>query len=491
MATTGVTLASGNRVKHAKIRETAFGVIPTSPAFFDLRVTSSTLQPGIDSVVSQELRTDRQIPDQTTTAIKASGDLSFELSFNAMDGLFEEVLQGTWSNKPNIVNTGAGTPISALSATTLTVGSGLGTPFYDGAVVQLSGFAAAANNTIGFVTAQSSTTIVCGGSTFTVDASPQAGATVRIVGAQIASGDLVATSSGLTATAADFTTLGLSVGDWIKLGSNVSADSFATAANNAFVRVTQIAAHAISLDNLPAGWAADSGTGKAVIIWFGDTVINGVNLITSTIERTYTDQGTPTYEYYTGSVTSKMSLSLSASQIITGSASFVSQSAQYPTTRASGASDIAAPTYPVLNATSNFGGIDFAGAALLGPNYIMEATVDFDNSVTPAMAVGSLGAVAMINGDFNVTGTLNAYFGSNAMITYLLGNQATALNFRIGDTLNAQETYIIDLPQVKLTSTQINDVSKNKAVMQSIGYRAVLSPTLGYTAKICRFWYHQ
>ena len=108
MATTGVTLASGNRVRHAKCRETAFGVTPTSPALKDLRVTTSTLNPNIETVMSQELRTDRQIPDQTTVAIKAAGDINVELSFNALDDFCEEVLQGAWATKPGSANTAAG-----------------------------------------------------------------------------------------------------------------------------------------------------------------------------------------------------------------------------------------------------------------------------------------------------------------------------------------------------------------------------------------------
>lgn len=488
MATTGVTLASGNRVKHSKIRESAFGVIPTSPAFKNLRVTSSSLQPNIDTVTSQELRTDRQIPDQTTVAVKASGDLNFELSFNALDDFFEEVLQGAWSPKPTIVSTGTGMSISSTS--TINVSAG-GTLFVTGMIVQTSGFATAANNKTAIVVSSTSTTIVFAASTFVNDSSSQAGATVRAVGIQASSGDIAATTGGLSSTALDFTTIDTAAGDWIKIGGAAMAAQFATAADNTFVRVTTVAAHALTCDNLPTNWAADTGSGKTISIFFGDTVTNGTTFWTSTIERNYTDQATPTFEYYTGSATDKLSLSMQASQIVTGSVSMVSQNAAYQTSRASGATDIAAPTYAVLNATSHFGRIGFGGASVVGPDFVMTATVEFANNITPAMAVGSLGAVAMTDGDFNVTGTLDVYFGDISIITNLLNNAPTALNFRIGNTIGNDETYVIDFPQVKLSSAQINDVTKNRPVMQNIGYRAVLSPTYGYTAKICRFFYHE
>lgn len=490
MATTGVTLASGNRVKHSKIREASFGVIPTTPAMKNLRVTSSTLQPNIDTVESNELRTDRQIPDQTTVAIKAAGEINFELSFNALDDFFEEALQGAWANKPVIANTGAGTPISALSTTTATVSAG-GAAFLANMLVQTSGFALAANNTVAQVASSSATTVAFPASTFTADASPQTGATLRAVGIAGASGDITATSTGLGSTALNFTTLGISPGDWIKVGGSAAGDQFATAVDNAFIRVTAVAANVLNCDNLPTGWTADAGTSKTIWIWFGDTVTNGTTLWTSTIERVYTDQATPTYEYFTGSATNTLNLSLTASQIITGSAGMICQNWSDPTVRTAGATDVLPPTFPVLNATSNFGRIGLAGDALAGPNFIMSATAAISNNITADFALGNLGAVGMNNGDFNFTGNINAYFGDTTIISSLVNNAATALNFRISDVNSPKESYIIDLPQVKLTSGQINNVAKNQAVMQAIGYRAVLSPTYGYTCKITRFWYTQ
>ena len=488
MTTTGVTLASGNRVKHAKIRETAFGVTPASPALKNLRVTTSSLNPNIETVTSQELRTDRQIPDQTTVAIKAAGDINFELSFNALDDFIEEALQGVWSTKPAIVNTAAGTPISALSTTTATVASG-GAAFLAGMICLTSGFALAANNKTAVVASSTGTTIVFPASTFTADASPQTGATIRVVGFQGVSGDITATANGLGSTTLDFTTLGLAAGDWINVGGLLTATQFATAANNTFVRVTAIAAHALTCDNLPTGWAVDAGTGKTISVWYGDSVTNGTALWTSTIERSYTDQGTPTFEYFYGSATNGLNLSLSAGQIITGSAAMVSQTAAYLTSRVSGATDVAAPTYPVLNATSNFGRIGVGGASLAGPNYIMSATVDISNNISPDMALGTLGAVGLNNGDFNVTGSLDVYFGDTTLLSNLLNNAATSLNFTIGDGNSPRETYVIDFPQVKYTSGQIGGVAKNQPVKQTVGYRAVLSPTFGWTAKVTRFWY--
>ena len=76
---------------------------------------------------------------------------------------------------------------------------------------------------------------------------------MKVVGFQAASGDITATATGLGSTSLDFTTLGLAVGQWIKIGGSATADKFATAALNSTARITAIAATALTLDHLPHG----------------------------------------------------------------------------------------------------------------------------------------------------------------------------------------------------------------------------------------------
>src|SRR6185369_10204563 len=147
--------------------------------------------------------------------------------------------------------------------------------------VLASGFATPANNGLFVVSSSGSTTVVFPASSFTAEASPPAAANIRVVGFQGASADLVADATSgnhLTSTALDFTTLGILPGMWAKIGGASAAFQLATAADNDFVRILSAVAHSLTLDRVPVGWGADSGTGKTLQVFLGDFLTNGSTL---------------------------------------------------------------------------------------------------------------------------------------------------------------------------------------------------------------------
>src|ERR1700738_3872555 len=139
-------LQSTNRVKLSAVRESTFGVTPTNPVFNTIRETSSGLNANPKTVISSEIRSDRQVTDLILVGEDAGGAVGGELAFNVADDELEEALQGTWSSNPSIINTGAGTPISALSTTTATVTTPLGSQFVAGMLAFTGGVFASAKN---------------------------------------------------------------------------------------------------------------------------------------------------------------------------------------------------------------------------------------------------------------------------------------------------------------------------------------------------------
>src|SRR3954453_3856399 len=144
-------LQSPNRVAIAKVRETTFGVTPTTPAFKGIREVSSSLAVNPQTVISNEIRSDRQVPDLILVGMQAGGDVAGEMSFQTMDDDMEEALQGTWTSLPSQA-------VTALTATTATVAAG--TAFKANMLVLCSGFAVAANNGIFPMVSSGSTSIV-------------------------------------------------------------------------------------------------------------------------------------------------------------------------------------------------------------------------------------------------------------------------------------------------------------------------------------------
>jgi hypothetical protein len=164
-------LQSTNRVKLSKVRETAFGVIPPNPVLKAVRETSSSLAANPKTVVSSEIRPDRQVTDLVLVDEDAGGDVAGEIAFGVADDDFEEALQGTWANNPSIAVATVDTEISDVSATTLTVAAG-GAAFVAAMLTYMSGFTTPANNKLARVSASTATAIVYPSATFTAETAP-------------------------------------------------------------------------------------------------------------------------------------------------------------------------------------------------------------------------------------------------------------------------------------------------------------------------------
>ena len=80
------------------VPETVYGTTPVNPAFTYVRHTGTTLGLTKDSLVSEELRPDRQIVDHQYGMQQVGGDISAEANYGTnFDTLAEAALGGTWT----------------------------------------------------------------------------------------------------------------------------------------------------------------------------------------------------------------------------------------------------------------------------------------------------------------------------------------------------------------------------------------------------------
>lgn len=486
-------LQSTNRVKLSKVREVTFGITPTSPVFKTQRQTSSSLALNPQTVVSNEIRSDRQVTDLVLVGLQAGGDVGHEISFKAVDDDLEEALQGTWSLKP--VRDNAGTADSVITAVTASsdtyTTTDTGADFVAGMLVWAEGFTNAGNNSLFKAQSGSGGTAVVAPSSpgLTDESAPPGAAVLRAVGFEGASGDIVAVASGLTSTALDFTTLGLAAGEWVRVGGTTTGSKFATATSNGWCRISAIAAASLTFDVVPSGWTTDAGTGKTIQVYFGDFLTNGSTKRSSTFERQYLDHSPVNYEYLTGMTLDQLSVTAGAQAIATYTAQYVGAGGSITATRASGATDVAAPTKAVLNTSSNVGRIAFNGAEITGPNYVTSAAFTINNNLRRQNAVGSIAAVGIGNGEFSVTGTLETYFGDASVLDKVIGNTLTSFDMRLGRSDGNREKLVFDFPSIKLSSGSPTVSAKNADVNLSAGFTAFMHATLGYTMSAGRFHY--
>lgn len=505
-------MSEANRTKFSIVEEPSIGGKPASPVFEELRITSVALAYALKTVESAELRSDRQISDFPRVGFDANGNVPVEMSYGNLDHLLRGLFFNEWDVTPvrdNNFQAGRITNVAVTTNVFTVVTSGTDYrantgSFAVGHIVRASGFTAAGNNGLRRCTTASATVPVLapfsGGATVSVaDASPVTAARLKVVGfagAAVSEMTVTAPGGGIgTITRAsgtvDFTTLGIQGGDWIKISG------FATSAVNDWVRVsstTAITASVITLDRIPSGWVADTGTGVTPVFYLCDQLRNGTTKRSYLGEIQYQDLAAPEFEYYRGLIPAELSMNIEADSIVTAQMGFTGFEALGPyTTRGgpsaeaytSAATDRAAPTNDVMNASSNVGGIYEGGSKLASPNFVLSASLTINNGLRPIRAVGSLPNVNVNAGTVKVTGELTCYYGSNAVLTKIRNSTASSFDVPLIDP-SGTKAIIIDVPRLKYTdgNPQIPGRDTDRTLPSQFG--GMRHPQHGFTVSYSR-----
>lgn len=159
-------MSDANLMQLAYAAESTYKTAPTG-SYTKVRYVSESLRQDTSTTISQEVRSDRMTADIIRTGIRASGDVSIEISYGAYDDLFESAFFDTWTTTDDSAvtnNTGISISSGAMAAA-----SGLDV-FAANDMVRVSGFtgAAASNNGVYVVATAAATSLtVVGG--FPVD----------------------------------------------------------------------------------------------------------------------------------------------------------------------------------------------------------------------------------------------------------------------------------------------------------------------------------
>lgn len=489
-------MAATNRLRVTAVRETTLGVTPDSPRMRTVRLTGESLVFTPNYVTSDEIRSDRMNADSMLVGQAASGGIiNMELTYPDDESPLSEFLGSAffnpWTNTPTFFNDG--TPDSVVTdagttAHTYVVASG-GDAVVEGHVVRATGFANAANNAV-FVVASSTGTTIVGptGLALSAETAPPGTAKLKVVGFAGTTGDITATSTGLASTSLDFTTLGLGVGQWIKIGGTATADKFATAALNDWARITGIATNALSLDNLPSGWTTDSGTGKTIKVWFGDTIKNGTTQTSLSIEKGFLDQQTPTYIVTKGQTVDSLQVTATAKQKIAVALSLTGMSGAQSTTSQDNSPD-AATTGAAFAGNANVGRIGEAGSLLTSPNWSSALDFTIKNNLRALDDVTSISPAGISPGECTVTGNLTTYFGDNTLLAKFYAGTPSSLNCRF--TKNSQ-AMVWQFPRIMYTSGGDPQAqAKNQDITTKAGWSASADSLTNAVAMLDRLEYFE
>lgn len=140
--------ADSNRASMRILAEdpNGWGITPASGSPRELRIKTSKLAPKKETKTSDELRSDRMIPNIIEVGASADGDVEFELSAGAMDDLLAAFVYGLWS-RPMTMDRFVGKKVSITANNTISIAGGdYRTYFTAGRRVKTEGFYTLANN---------------------------------------------------------------------------------------------------------------------------------------------------------------------------------------------------------------------------------------------------------------------------------------------------------------------------------------------------------
>lgn len=462
------------------------GVLPGSPIWKlvepeDIGAFGAT----ISTTARNPISTKRMAQKGAVTDLDSSVEFSCDMTISAFKDFIQGFMMASWNAQGSFDPT-------AVTATGYTVASG--GALTTSTLIYARGFSTSANNGLKVVGASSTATEIKT-SGLTAETTPPAASHVDVVGFQGASGDIVINANlHLASTSLDFTTLGLTVGQYIKIGGSTTATKFATAADNGYARIRSIAAHLIELDKRSATFVADAGASKTIQIFYGWFIKNVPLTDADFLEESYQfeatyeglDSGVATYEYATGNFVNSVTLNLPLASKAGMSLNFIGLNAEeLTTTKKSGATASPYET-DALNTSSDIARISLANTSEVDvTTYFKSLDITISNAISPEKVLGSLGAAFMNYGDFMVTGSAQCLFTDLAVVNAVRNNTTVSLDVLLS---NDDGAIYMNIPGMVLGSGT-KSFPKNETVKVDISSEAFEDEFFGFCLGFTYFPY--
>ncbi len=501
--------------------ETTLGAAPTAGTWF-LQEPNDVTAFGaeITTVARSPISKNRQRRKGTVTDLDSSVEFEHDLTIEAFERFVESFVMATAYNDDmvfrNLTAVSGGYTIPAATAA-----QGGKFQFNSGGPISLvyaRGYANAANNGLRALTsdlATSGTTLPITGS---VAETPPTNALVELAGIRCTAGDLAINVTGTTAVLTsqnnsvsgssdvDFTTLGLSVGQFIHIGGLTNANRFYGAGptpSYGFARVTAIAATSLSLDKLSATLIDSDGTVdnaggtlQPVDLLFSrfikNVAVDDAKFLTRswTVEAAWDNLQNPgpgaEYQYAVGNLCNELALALPLSDKATMTIGLVGTDTGNPTT--SRATNAATPVQPQKTGAYNTSAdilrlrvtaIDETGLT----TDFKDFTLSLRNNVTPEKVIGLLGAKYMNTGNFEVDLESQILFTEGNVVDAIRANTEVTMELGIK---NADGGIWIDIPAMTLGDGSA-ELPVNESVMLNLTGTAHQSSTFGSSIGVSLF----
>lgn len=494
----GRTLTNNTTVAVAKELPGQPGVLPASPVWKQLEPNSiDTLGAEITTVARDPISADRSRRKGTITDLDSSveyeGDLTMDIIDDFIAGFCYVVATNADLRFTGSDATATGFVVAALTteqAARLNVGT----------LVFSQGYATSGNNGLFAITTNASSTdteiVVSGLAAETADVS----AIVEIAGVRAGTGDLALAITGtvgtLTSTTLDFTTLGLTVGQFIHVGGLETANQFTNSVG--YARVTAIAANTLTLDKLGSGLVAAAGTADSVDLLFGQFIRNVPTTDPAFIEQPFqfeaqypnlgtgAEDGQTGFEYAEGNYANTLEFGLPLTDKATATVGFVGTDTKPPVFTAKDGSDtpLKSQKTTALNTSSDLGRLRIKEVDETGlTTDFKELTLTLNNNASPEKVLGQLGARFINTGNFEVDFEAQVLFTEAEVICAIRENRTLSFDMVL---INDDGALAVDIPAMTLGGGD-KEFPINESILVNLTGQAFRDPTLGTSLSVSLF----
>lgn len=374
------------------------------------------------------------------------------------------------------------------------------------------GYANAGNNGLHVLTADlapSGTTLTFGGSSLVAETAPT-NAKLSVCGIRASAGDidLDVTSGVGTLTSAsdiDFTTLGLTKGQFIHIGGVTLANQLDSGGTGVygFARITNIAAGALTLDKLDSTLVTDDGTGDTVDILFGRFVRNVATDDADYLERYYqfeagfenlfeTDPPSVTYpdgfEYALDNLCNSLEFNFPLTSLAKLTPSFIGTDTEAAVDNNSRKTNADTPVEPLettaINTSADYARLRITDVDETGlTTDFKDWTLTLNNNGAGEKVQGFLGSKFINVGTFEVDVQGTFLFTSPLVPARIRSNTTVTMDVILQ---NSDGAFALDLPAMTLGDGG-RDYAVNESVRISLTGEAFEDPTLGTSLGVSLF----
>jgi hypothetical protein len=491
--------------------EASFGVLNSSGEWKLLEPNDiTTFGATITTVARNPISRDRQRRKGTTTDLDSAAEFEHDLTREVFIDFAEGFAFANFKGLANaVIRSGAAGENLAADDDPPPGGAdsgythdALSAAYPTGQLVYARGFTNTINNGLKEVITGSTTTDTLIATDTLVDETPSqaANATLSVAGFRFGTGEIDITVTGTTAVIArqsgtkDFTTLGLEAGQLIHVGGLLVANQFSAGAG--YARVVSVPnATTINLDKLSSALTTDDGVGDTVDLLYGRFLKNVTTDDADFLERSFQFEaalpnlGNPSgdrYEYSLGNFCNTMAIALPLSDKALVTFGFIGTDTNVPTsTRATNADT---PTLPVQTVAYNTSSdvlrlriqeVDETGLTTC----FKDVTLTLNNNVSPEKCLGTLGALFMNTGNFEVDLEGQILFTDEDVASAVRNNTTVTM-----DTLltNDDGALAIDIPSMTLGGGD-KEFPVNESVLMNLTGQAFQDSILGTSIGISLF----